>query len=190
MYCVRSSSTAEETIRKSRFISHMIPVSEPGDINSILRHLSAEHPNASHIAFAFRIRTTSGIVSRFFDAGEPAGTAGRPIYQHLEGKSIINCMLAVIRYFGGIKLGAGGLARAYGNTARLAIESNQLIPFVEYCKIRVAMEYSQLQQLEYWLKKRNATIESRTYTESIELVISLPADDADELKRLVAKHST
>jgi uncharacterized YigZ family protein len=168
----------------------MIPVSEPGDINSILRHLSAEHPNASHIAFAFRIKTTSGIVSRFFDAGEPAGTAGRPIYQHLEGKSIINCMLAVIRYFGGIKLGAGGLARAYGNTARLAIESNQLIPFVEYCKIRVAMEYSQLQQLEYWLKKRNATIGSRTYTESIELVISLPADDADELKRLVAKHDT
>ena len=190
MYCVRSSSTAEETIRKSRFISHMVPVSEPGDMNSVLRHLSAKHPSASHIAFAFRIRTASGIVSRFFDAGEPAGTAGRPIHQHLEGKDIINCILAVIRYFGGIKLGAGGLSRAYGNTTRLAIESNQLIPFVEYCKIRVTIEYSQLQQLEYWLKKRKATIESRSYTESIELVISLPADDADELKRLVAKHDT
>ena len=62
-------------------------------------------------------------------------------------------MLAVIRYFGGIKLGTGGLARAYGNTARLAIESNHLIPFIENCRIRVTMEYNQLQQLEYWLKK-------------------------------------
>ena len=70
-----------------------------------LKTLQAEHPHANHIAFAYRIKTNEGIIYRFHDAGEPTGTAGKPIFQYIEGKNIINVFIVVIRYFGGVKLG-------------------------------------------------------------------------------------
>ena len=91
-----------------------------------LKQLHDEHPNASHIAYAYRIKTDHGLIYRFHDAGEPTGTAGKPIFQHIEGKELINLLIAVIRYFGGVKLGAGGLTRAYGNTAKQVIEAAEI----------------------------------------------------------------
>jgi uncharacterized YigZ family protein len=189
-YCVRTSSAAEEIVKKSRFVSYLIPCSSINDVQAALDRLGAEHRSATHIAFAFRIKTESGIVSRMSDAGEPAGTAGKPIFLHLEGRDLINCLLAVVRYFGGIKLGAGGLTRAYGNAARQAIERNTPVPFVEYRRLSVSIDYPRLHDLEYHLKNWEGTIESRSYGERIELVVSLPESSVPELKKLVEVKSS
>ncbi len=188
MYCVRTSKTTEETIKKSRFIGVIVPCENRNNVITALNRLAADHPNASHIAFAYRLKTPSGIDLRYFDAGEPAGTAGKPIFQHLEGKNLINCLVAVIRYFGGIKLGAGGLTRAYGNAAKQVIESSSLRPFVEYSYISLHIDYKQLQSLEYQLKKFNGKIVKQEFSDNVKVEISLPTEYCETLQKQFAHH--
>lgn len=104
--------------KKSRFISVITLCESEQDVLRELKALHVQHPHANHIAFAYRLKVDSGIIQRVHDAGEPTGTAGKPIFQHIEGKNIINVLVVVIRYFGGVKLGVGGLTRAYGNAAK------------------------------------------------------------------------
>ncbi|WP_442497545.1 IMPACT family protein [Methylobacter sp. sgz302048] len=181
MHCVKSKLTIEDTIKKSRFIGMIVPCISESEALLNLKQLYAEHPNANHIAFAYRIRTDHGFVSRFHDAGEPTGTAGKPIFQHIEGKQLINLLIAVIRYFGGVKLGAGGLTRAYGNTAKSVIEAADIHPFVELASVRLTLDYNQMQPLEYQLKKLDGQIVEQDFAEQIKLLIQLPADNVDLL---------
>lgn len=188
MHCVKSRRTIEETIKKSRFIGIIIPCSSEQEALRNLKQLYEGHPNANHIAFAYRIQTPSGLVCRFHDAGEPSGTAGKPIFQHLEGKNLINLMIAVIRYFGGVKLGAGGLTRAYGNTARMAIEAAEITDYVVMEKIPLELPYNQMQRLEYLLKKLEGRIVEQNFSEQISVLIELPADNKDTLLRELSEN--
>ena len=181
MYCVKSGLTIEETIKKSRFIGVINPCLSEAEVIEHLQKLDNLHPNASHIAFGYRIKTEKGIVSRFHDAGEPGGTAGKPIYQYLEGKDLINVIIAVIRYFGGVKLGAGGLTRAYGNSAKQVIEAAEIMEYVEYEIIRLRLNYNQLQSFEYHLKKLDGRIIQKEFSEQVELVVSLPGKNVTAL---------
>ena len=177
MHCVKSTVTIEDTIKKSRFIGIVIPCQSEKEIMQCLSQQHQSHPSASHIAFAYRIKTAKGIISRFNDAGEPSGTAGKPIYQHIEGnKNLINCLCMVIRYFGGIKLGAGGLTRAYGNTAKKAIDACSLNNYIEYAKIRIELDYKQMQNFEYQLKKLGGVIVKQDFSEKISLLVKLPEE--------------
>jgi uncharacterized YigZ family protein len=154
-----------------------MPCVNEAEVNECLQQLHLDHPSASHIAFAYRIKTGNGFISRFNDAGEPSGTAGKPIFQHLEGRELINLLLAVIRYFGGIKLGAGGLTRAYGNTAKCVIEIAQLQPYVYCVQKQLTLDYKQMQSFEYLLKKLEGEIVSQDFAEQIHLTIQLPKDN-------------
>ena len=183
MYCVKSVHTIEDSIKKSRFIGVIAPCTSENQAMLHLKQLYREHPNASHIAFAYRIKTDSGIIYRFHDAGEPAGTAGKPIYQHIEGKDLINVLIAVTRYFGGVKLGAGGLTRAYGNTARQAIEAADLGAYVERVDIRLTLDYKQMQPLDYLLKKLDGQIVEQDFAGQIKLLIRLPATHVSTLRQ-------
>lgn len=181
MYCVKSSQAIEDTIKKSRFIGVVIPCSTEREAMEHLHRLHLEHANASHIAYAYRLKTKQGFVYRFHDAGEPAGTAGKPIFQHLEGRNLINALVAVIRYFGGIKLGAGGLTRAYGNTAKKAIDAADLSDYIEWVKVPLTLDYGQLQPLEYTLKKWDGRILKQDFTERVRLLVELPAEHLNAL---------
>ena len=151
-----------------------------------LRQLQDHHPNARHIAFAFRIKTAKGLVSRFHDAGEPGGTAGKPIYQHIEGKDLINVLITVIRYFGGVKLGAGGLTRAYGNSAKKALEAAEIVPYIEYKTIRLNIDYKEMQAVEYHLGKFDGKIVQQDFSERVELQISLPDENIQSFLNVVS----
>ena len=114
---------------------------------------------------------------RFHDAGEPSGTAGKPVFQHLEGKNLINVLIVVIRYFGGIKLGAGGLTRAYGNTAKKVIGACTLTEYIDYTEIKLELDYKQMQHFEYQLEKLGGTIMQQDFTEKISLLIKIPVEN-------------
>jgi uncharacterized YigZ family protein len=174
MQCIKSEFYVEDTIKKSRFIGFITPCDNEPDIQAILRRLQLAYPDASHIAFAFRIKTGNGFISRFNDAGEPSGTAGKPIFQHLEGKDIMNAMLAVVRYFGGVKLGAGGLTRAYGNTAKKVIETAQLFPYIEWVQQLLILNYKELPVFEHFLKKLDGQITNQDFAEQIRLTVTIP----------------
>ncbi len=103
----------EIIIKKSKFISFLFEIKKLEDINKIINELKIEHKKATHICYAYKIDNNV----KFYDDGEPSGTAGKPIYNIIEKKNLNNILIVVIRYFGGIKLGAGGLLRAYSNSA-------------------------------------------------------------------------
>lgn len=185
MYCVKSAQTIEDTIKKSRFIGIIIPCETENAALGELQKLYQQHPNANHIAFAYRIKSDEkGLICRFYDAGEPTGTAGKPIFQHLEGKQLINVLVAVVRYFGGVKLGAGGLTRAYGNTASKAIDAADIVEHINYSRVALCLDYKQMQFLEYHLKKLNGKIIQQDFAEKIKLSISIPEQNLETLKQL------
>jgi uncharacterized YigZ family protein len=174
----------EEIIKKSRFIGVINPCQSEREALLALKSLHEQHPAASHIVYAYRIQSPDGLICRFHDAGEPSGTAGKPIFQHLEGKQLINLLVAVVRYFGGVKLGAGGLTRAYGNIARQTIEIAEIIEYVEMADLQLQLDYNQLQALEYHLKKFNGEIISQDFADRVVTRIKLPKQHSDGLLSL------
>ncbi len=181
MHCVKSRQSIEEIIKKSRFIGIVLPCFSEDDALDELRRLHEQHPNANHITFAYRIKTEQGLRCRFYDAGEPSGTAGKPIFQHLEGKQLINLLLVVVRYFGGVKLGAGGLIRAYGNTAKAVIEAADIVDYVELATVDLTLDYNQMQALEYQLKKLNGELIDQDFSEQVNVRVQLPVEHRDML---------
>lgn len=100
-------------IKKSKFLTFLYEIDNLEEIKEIINNLKIEHKKATHICYAYKI----GVNAKYFDDGEPTGTAGKPIFNVIEKKNLDNILIIVIRYFGGIKLGAGGLFRAYSNCA-------------------------------------------------------------------------
>ncbi|WP_306306155.1 IMPACT family protein [Methylomonas koyamae] len=152
----------------------------------MLTDLHRRYPDASHIVYAYRIQSADGLVCRFYDAGEPSGTAGKPIFQHLEGKQLINLVVAVVRYFGGIKLGAGGLTRAYGNVAKAVIEAADIVDYVEFAEVDLTLDYSRLQPLEYQLKKLDGSILAQEFSDNVRLTVKLPKHNLPSLDAFLA----
>ncbi|MCK4494084.1 MAG: YigZ family protein [Methylococcales bacterium] len=182
MYCINTPQTIEITLKKSRFIGITLPCDSENAVFIALKNLHDKHPNANHIAFAYRIKSAQGIICRFNDAGEPTGTAGKPIYQHLEGKNLINILVAVVRYFGGIKLGTGGLTRAYGNSAANVIEAAKISAYIDYTTVKLSLEYKQMQRLNYQLKKLDGKIIEQTFAENVILLIKIPEKNLETLQ--------
>ena len=186
---ITQSYFADYEIKKSHFIGAIMPCSNEREALQHLRNLASEHTNANHLAFAWRIRQDNGFINeRCHDAGEPSGTAGRPILAPLEGGAIINAVVGVIRYFGGVKLGTGGLARAYGTAAKLAIEGAEISRWVEHITFDMTLEYSQLQLLEYHLDKCKGKIIDQEFTDKVRVRINLPASEKEKILQLFPKY--
>ncbi len=184
MKIVDKAACVEEIIKKSRFIGIILPCESETEVQSMIQQQHRQHPHASHIVYAYRINSEKGLICRFFDAGEPSGTAGKPVYQHLEGGKLLNTLIIVIRYFGGTKLGAGGLTRAYGNIARKALDNTVLKEYIEYAEMELKLNYSQLQMLEYHLKKLDGQILSQVFSEIVLIRIKIPKQHLNALKSM------
>ena len=177
---------AEQTINKSRFYAAASYCETEREVSAFLRALSAQHQNAHHLAYAFRIKTLDGlgnhtIVPRFSDAGEPSGTAGKPVLQMLEGRDLINVAIGVIRYYGGINLGTGGLARAYSGTAKMALEAATSAPFVEMQQISLTVSFRRVDELIRQLTKLNGMVLEKTFNEAAHFVVKLPVTQVQKI---------
>lgn len=180
MLTIVQAGFAEQTITKSRFIAMAMHCANEREVGAALRAFAAQHQNAHHLAYAFRLKTDQGIVQRFSDAGEPSGTAGMPVLKLIEGRELINVCVAVIRYYGGINLGTGGLARAYGGTAKLALDAAKEIVFVEMQSVALTIHYNQMDLLTRALTKCNGSIVDKKFNEQVDLVLSLPVNEVSD----------
>jgi uncharacterized YigZ family protein len=153
--------------QKSRFIAVGVPTTSVAAFKEALEKLQQEFPDANHIAYAYRIKEDGDLKIRFHDADEPAGTAGRPILAHLEGTDVMNCTIFVIRYFGGIKLGTGGLVRAYGQAARLCLLSAPLAEDIAEVLLELSFEFKDQRQVEYLLARYNAKPLAREFGDHV-----------------------
>lgn len=183
MQSIAKAGQAEQTINKSRFVAVAEYCADERAVALFLRRLAGEHAHAHHLAFAFQLKNAQGVVQRMNDAGEPSGTAGRPILQHLEGRQLVNACVGVIRYYGGINLGTGGLARAYGGTAKMAIDAAGIVPFVEMRQMRIVLDYANLDRFTREIERLNGAILDKQFGEKVELIASLPADLAEDVCR-------
>lgn len=183
-YTVETTTEVEYEIKKSRFIGVIMPCQSEDDALRKLGQLARQHPQANHLAFAWRIRQPEGFLTeRFHDAGEPSGTAGRPILAPLEGQDLINTVIGVIRYFGGIKLGTGGLTRAYGAAAKQAIAEANIVKWVEMAQMTLEIDYAQLQLLEYQLKQLRGEIIGQNFTDKVVVTLVLPAKHQQAIRQ-------
>jgi len=146
----KAYSTTTE-VNRSKFITHLVPMSE---YEGLQNRLKAEHPKANHVVYALRyLNEFEQVVENSSDDGEPKGCAGVPALNVLRGGELINCAVLIVRYFGGIKLGTGGMARAYALAVKDVLKETTLIPYekeIEYC---FETSYSDVDKTLYRLKQ-------------------------------------
>lgn len=158
--------------KKSRFIGRLIYVKSEDEVNQILDGIRKEHYSARHHCYSY-ILGDHGQIKRFSDDREPSGTAGKPILEVLERAQLSNALLVVIRYFGGVLLGTGGLVHAYQNSARIAVENSILVERFQGFLCKIEMEYGLLGKIQHLLKEEEIEILSSMYQEKVILEIAL-----------------
>lgn len=174
MLSIRNNMTSEYIINKSRFITKLIKVNDVLEIDKKVDEIKNEYKDATHYCYAFII----GNVKRFNDDGEPSGTAGMPILNVLESNNLNYILCVVIRYFGGIKLGAGGLVRAYTKGVTNTLEECGIISLIEGLEIDIYFNYDQTKDVDYFLK--NTKIINKEFNEKIKYVIQIISNNKDE----------
>lgn len=141
------STTQTHEVKQSKFIAHLLPYSQ---YENTLKELKLSHPKARHFVVAYRyFNEFNQVVEHSSDDGEPKGTSGRPCLMVLQGADIINSAVVVVRYFGGTKLGTGGLVRAYGEAVNLVLTSSKLLEYREAVSQRISFSYSNIRKIEY-----------------------------------------
>jgi uncharacterized YigZ family protein len=162
----------EMKVKGSRFIADFIPVKTKDDVESALDHIRKEFYDATHHCFAYRLGP-EGLLVRAADDGEPHGSAGKPILLVLTAQKITDVLLVVTRYFGGTKLGTGGLARAYAEAAQQVVSLSHVVRVYLTSEVNITVLYEDLPALERLVKAFQGTIEESTYLESVTLRVAI-----------------
>ena len=142
MKSIKSNTENEHIIKKSKFITKLYKVSNENDAIDILNETKKIYKDSTHICYGYIINNTK----RFSDDFEPSGTAGLPILKVLENNELNNILCIVIRYFGGIKLGAGGLIRAYSNSVSEALNKTEIINLINGIKVEIIFTYESIKK--------------------------------------------
>jgi uncharacterized YigZ family protein len=166
---------SELVIKKSRFIGCVQPVADRAAALAVVASLRAEHPAAAHVCWALM----AGGQSAANDDGEPGGTAGRPMLEVLRHQEIVGSLATVVRYFGGVKLGAGGLVRAYTDAIAQALLGATLVPLVRQRSLQCAVPYALEGLVRRELAAVGAVLDEVQHGDDVHFAFTLPAPDAD-----------
>lgn len=179
---LKDTATHQETVKESVFIAYAARADSPNHAAEFLRTIIARHADASHLCWAYRI----GDQYRFSDGGEPGGTAGQPILRAIEGQDLDHVVVGVIRYFGGTKLGAGGLMRAYGGTAAETLRTAERQVESPRVAVRVETGFEHISALYRALDACAAENRSEDYTDKgVKMIATLPANEVERFRVLV-----
>ena len=191
---VKKEAEASQIIERSKFIAHVRPVETREEAEAFISRIRSEYKDASHNVPAMVIGDKLQI-QWGSDDGEPQGTSGAPIVQMLVKEGITNVVVVVTRYFGGIKLGTGGLVRAYTGSAKLGLEAAEICSVREVCRMKIEIEYTSLAKLQNMasagLDEESASsggfiIGDAEYSDKVTLDVSALPEDAEEVKRIFA----
>ncbi|MFT8949350.1 MAG: YigZ family protein [Liquorilactobacillus hordei] len=166
---IAKKNSAELTVKKSTFVCNVARTTTEQDAQMFIEKIKGLHPKARHHCFAYLIGSKNDI-QRQSDNGEPSGTAGVPILDVLLKKNVRNTTAVVTRYFGGIKLGTGGLIRAYGQVTTLAL-NNAIVLIKPQNVTKITIDYAQLGRLQNFAAENQLVIESISYQENIQLYL-------------------
>lgn len=178
---IKEDGQVQEEIKKSRFICHAKRVYSEEEARDFITAIKKEHYKATHNCSAFIVGERSEI-KRTSDDGEPSGTAGVPMLGVLENHNLTNVCVVVTRYFGGIKLGAGGLIRAYAGSVALAVKEIGIIEIKEQAGIAIQMSYAQYQEYGNFLREHQLMELETNFTDQIATMIYVDKEEKENIK--------
>ncbi|GLX80567.1 YigZ family protein [Thalassotalea eurytherma] len=180
-YQVAINDVVEETIvNRSRFICFLFPCTTADTFKVKLHACQQEHPNASHHCYAFLLGDPNDSQKYgFSDDGEPSGTAGRPMLASLQGSEVGEVAAIVVRYFGGTKLGTGGLSRAYSLSVRNAVEKLQSRTKIPMVQRHLTCQYTQVNDVFYLLEQHQGKLAEQGFGEQVSLILNIPESNVD-----------
>lgn len=175
---IKTNGDLETIIKKSRFICHAYRISSETEAKGIISTIKKEHYKANHNCSAYTIGLKQEI-QRFSDDGEPSGTAGIPMLEILKKLQLVNCLVIVTRYFGGVKLGAGGLIRAYGNSVKDTIKQIGVVESHLLQNIKITIDYQLYNQLENDAQNHHYQLENLIFTDKVSADIFVRTNNSD-----------
>ena len=165
--------------KKSKFISHVMPVDNETDALEYLNKIRSEYPDATHNVYAYVIDENN--IFRYSDDGEPGGTAGMPVLDTIRNMGLVDVIVIVTRYFGGTLLGTGGLVRAYSASAKEGLCESGIITRIMCDIISVKTEYDMVGKLQYHFANKGYTITDTVYENDVTFFVASPKSDTDRL---------
>jgi len=175
---IKINATADFIEKKSEFIGHAYPAQSEAEALAILEAVRINHAKATHNAFAYIIDPVIKY-AKANDDGEPSGTAGMPILECLRKESLVNVIVVVTRYYGGIMLGGGGLTRAYGRAAREAVVAAGIAEMLLHQQFQITVPYHLSGKVQYEILGAGHIIEAADYAENVAFTVIIKNDDAD-----------
>lgn len=171
----------EIIIEKSTFIGYAKPIKTEEEAVEFVNEIKKKHKDATHNVWAYTVGENMNI-QRYSDDGEPQGTAGIPTLEVIKKEDLRDIVVVVTRYFGGIKLGAGGLVRAYTKGAKIGIEAGIIIEKVKYTDVKIKIEYNQLGKIQNEIMSLGFTVKDTIYGEDVEIIVYSKVEDVESLK--------
>ena len=172
--------TDEIIIEKSSFIGYAKPIKTEEEAVEFINEIKKKHKDATHNVWAYTVGPTMNI-QRYSDDGEPQGTAGIPTLEVIKKEDLRDVVVVVTRYFGGVKLGAGGLVRAYTKGAKVGLEAAKIIEKVMYKEVKIKVDYNQLGNVQNEIMNLGYFIKDTLYTDEVEIIVYAKLDDVEPL---------
>jgi uncharacterized YigZ family protein len=170
----------EITIEKSTFIGYAKPIKSEEEAIEFINEIKKKHKDARHNVWSYTVGKNMNI-QRYSDDGEPQGTAGIPTLEVIKKEDLRDVVIVVTRYFGGIKLGAGGLVRAYTKGAKIGIEAGQVIQKVLYKEVSIKIDYTQLGKVQNEIMNMEYFIKDTIYEENVEIVVYSRSNEVENI---------
>lgn len=184
---IQTEANSEFTEQKSKFLGFAFPVYDETEIKSIIARLRSEHPNANHVCYGYRLGQRYELY-RFSDDGEPGGTAGRPIFGQIEAFDLTNILVASVRYFGGVKLGTGGLVSNYQKSAKLTLENATIIEKQILTSIQFSYDYDATNDAQKLLYDFDISDAETEYLAQCHCTVWIDIDRLDQFKAEIIKN--
>lgn len=179
---VLKNSSDEIIIEKSRFIGHSFHIDSVEEAEEYIKNAKKKYYDATHNCYAYILNEDMSIM-KSSDDGEPSSTAGIPMLEVLKKENITNCLVIATRYFGGIKLGAGGLVRAYTKTAKIAIDSNTIIEKRVFKNIACVVDYSFVGKIQKFIENKSILASMPEFSEKVKFDLYETQDNIEKLKQ-------
>lgn len=185
MYVPTDSYWIEQRIKNSRFIARAEPFTDPRGVKRRVEEIRVANPGCAHVVHAVSLGDAGSRSFGMSDDGEPHGTSGRPALEALRGSEITNCLVTIVRYFGGTKLGTGGLVRAYGGATKEVLAGIPVEALVERRRFSVALPYELYEPVRKLLTEHGATALEEHFAEQVVVSGEIPAAEATDCRDAV-----
>ena len=181
---IKENTSSEIIEKKSKFIANLYHVETEQEAEEIIQKIRKQYYDAKHHCYAYTIMTENGVINKMSDDGEPSGTAGSPMLAILQKQELVNVLVIVTRYFGGILLGTGGLVRAYSQATLQAMQKAKFVEEQKGYELEIVVDYPEFEKLQYYCRKNAILMTNIEYEEKIKCRLEVTKQEKEKIFKL------